>query len=92
MRDVSAIMTGGAGGLGAATVRRLVGAGMRVVVFDRDATRGAQLAEAMGEAARAVDGDVDDDDDVAAAIEAAARFGPLSVLVNVAGGVARGGS
>ena len=80
MRDVSAIMTGGAGGLGAATVRRLVGAGMRVVVFDRDATRGAQLAEAMGEAARAVDGDVDDDDDVAAAIEAAARFGPLSVL------------
>jgi len=35
----SAIVTGGAGGLGAAIVRRLVEAGVRVAIFDRDAER-----------------------------------------------------
>jgi NAD(P)-dependent dehydrogenase (short-subunit alcohol dehydrogenase family) len=34
----SALVTGGAGGLGAATVRRLVGLGVGVAIFDRDAT------------------------------------------------------
>ena len=41
----SAIVTGGAGGLGAAAVRRLVDIGVRVAVFDLDADRAAELAE-----------------------------------------------
>ena len=87
----SAIVTGGAGGLGSATVRRLVDVGMRVVVFDRDGDRAGQLAKELGPAAVAVGGDVTDDDDVSAAIETAFGLAPLSLLVNVAGGGVGGG-
>lgn len=82
----SAIVTGGAGGLGAATVRRLVELGVGVAVFDRDAERADALAGELGELAVGVGGDVNDDHDVAAAIAAAGRVGTLSILVNVAGG------
>lgn len=87
----SAIVTGGAGGLGKVTVRLLVEAGMGVVVFDRDGERGAALAAELGDGAVDVAGDVNDDDDVAAAIDATGALGPLSLLVNVAGGALRGG-
>ncbi|MCU1452066.1 MAG: hypothetical protein JWN46_212 [Acidimicrobiales bacterium] len=87
----SAIVTGGAGGLGEATVRRLVDLGMRVVVFDRDAGRAEALAKEIGDDAAAIGGDVLDDEDVAAAIAAAGSLGPLTVLVNVAGGGVGGG-
>lgn len=82
----SAIVTGGAGGLGSATARRLVALEMGVVVFDRDAERAEALAGELGPAARAVGGDVVDDAAVAAAVEAAVALGPLGAVVNVAGG------
>ena len=82
----SAIVTGGAGGLGAATVRRLIDLGAGVAIFDRDLDRGQALATELGDGAVAVGGDVNDDNDVQAAIEAAASVGTLSVVVNVAGG------
>jgi NAD(P)-dependent dehydrogenase (short-subunit alcohol dehydrogenase family) len=91
LEGASAIVTGGAGGLGAATVRHLVGTGLRVVVFDRDADRAGELADELGGAAVGVAGDVLDDGDVAAAIEAAQGLGALGVLVNVAGGGVGGG-
>jgi NAD(P)-dependent dehydrogenase (short-subunit alcohol dehydrogenase family) len=87
----SALVTGGAGGLGGATVRRLVDVGMGVAIFDRDADRTAALAKELGDAAVAVGGDVNADDDVAAAIDAARSLGRLSVVVNVAGGGVGGG-
>ncbi|MCU1352824.1 MAG: hypothetical protein JWM05_2033 [Acidimicrobiales bacterium] len=87
----SAVVTGGAGGLGAATVRRLVDLGMRVVVFDRDADRAAELAKELGDATLAVGGDVLSDEDVATAVASASSLGPLAVLVNVAGGGVGGG-
>ncbi len=87
----AAIVTGGAGGLGAATVRRLVEQGMGVAVFDRDLDRGRALATELGPAVVAVGGDVTDDDDVAGAIGAAQALGPLSLVVNVAGGGVGGG-
>jgi NAD(P)-dependent dehydrogenase (short-subunit alcohol dehydrogenase family) len=88
----SALVTGGAGGLGAATVRRLVGLGVGVAIFDRDADRAAELAKELGDPAVAVGGDVnDDDDDVAAAIDAARSVGTFSLVVNVAGGGVGGG-
>ncbi|MCU1375322.1 MAG: short-chain dehydrogenase/reductase [Actinomycetia bacterium] len=87
----SAIVTGGAGGLGAATVRRLVEAGMGVAVFDRAADAATALAGELGASAAAVGGDVNDDGDVQGAIEAAQGLGTLSLVVNVAGGGVGGG-
>lgn len=82
----SAIVTGGAGGLGSATVRRLVELGVGVAIFDRNAGGSAALAEELGETAVGVSGDVNDDDDVRGAIAAAETVGTLSIVVNVAGG------
>lgn len=87
----SAIVTGGAGGLGGATVRHLAGQGLGVAIFDRDADRAAELAKELGDGAVAVSGDVNDDDAVGAAIEAAGSVGTLSLVVNVAGGATGGG-
>jgi NAD(P)-dependent dehydrogenase (short-subunit alcohol dehydrogenase family) len=91
LEERSAIVTGGAGGLGSATVRRLVEVGMRVVVFDRDGDRAGELAKELGDGVAGVGGDVNDDDDVGAAIDTAVSLGPLSLLVNVAGGATGGG-
>jgi NAD(P)-dependent dehydrogenase (short-subunit alcohol dehydrogenase family) len=91
LRGRSALVTGGAGGLGAATVRRLAEIGAGVVVFDRDAERAKALAAELGNRAVAVCGDVTDDADVSAAIEAARSLGTFSLLVNVAGGGVGGG-
>jgi NAD(P)-dependent dehydrogenase (short-subunit alcohol dehydrogenase family) len=87
----SAIVTGGAGGLGAATVRQLVGLGVGVAVFDRFLDGAKALADELGDRATPVGGDVNDDDAVAAAIEAAQGLGTLSIVVNVAGGGVGGG-
>ena len=81
----SAVVTGGAGGLGSATVRRLSDLGMQVVVFDRALESGQALVAELG-AGAAVGGDVNDDADVGAALDAAVALAPLGVLVNVAGG------
>jgi NAD(P)-dependent dehydrogenase (short-subunit alcohol dehydrogenase family) len=81
----SAVVTGGAGGLGAATVRRLTTLGMQVVVFDRALDAGKELVKELGRG-DAVGGDINDDGDVQAAIDAASALAPLAVVVNVAGG------
>lgn len=85
----SALVTGGAGGLGGATVRHLIGLGMFVAIFDQNASGGAALADELGDRAVAIAGDVTEDGDVSAAVDAARDGGPLSVLVNVAGGGVR---
>lgn len=87
----SAIVTGGAGGLGSAVVRQLSAAGLGVVVFDRDGERAEQLAKELGDQVSGAGGDVLDDADVFGAIDRASTLGPLSVLVNVAGGGVGGG-
>ena len=91
LKGRSALVTGGAGGLGAATVRHLVELGMGVAIFDRDGKRAAALAAELGSDARGVEGDVTDDDDVAAAVEAARSLGAFSLVANVAGGATGGG-
>jgi 3-hydroxyacyl-CoA dehydrogenase / 3-hydroxy-2-methylbutyryl-CoA dehydrogenase len=87
----SALVTGGAGGLGGATVRRLVELGVGVAIFDRDGDRATALAKELGDGAVAAAGDVTDDAAVTAAVEAARSLGPLSLVVNVAGGATGGG-
>jgi len=82
-KGIVAIVTGGASGLGAATARRLAGAGARVFLVDRDEERGGRLAgELGGEFAQA---DVSDGAALAAAVDRAAALGPLRVAVACAG-------
>jgi NAD(P)-dependent dehydrogenase (short-subunit alcohol dehydrogenase family) len=85
----SALVTGGAGGLGAATVQHLVNLGMSVAIFDRNLEGATALAAEIGEAASAVGGDINDDDDVTSAIDVARSMGTLALLVNIAGGGVR---
>src|SRR5438552_8557147 len=82
---VAAVVTGGASGLGEATVRRLVGAGAKVVILDRDTTKGEALAKELGAAVDYAPTDVTNPDDVVAAVDLAASFGPLRIAVNCAG-------
>ncbi len=90
-RTRSVIVTGGAGGLGAATVRHLVDTGRRVVVFDRSTRRANALVDELGTETTAVAGDACEPADVEAVIAAARALGRLSGLVNVAGGGVGGG-
>ena len=83
---VSAIVTGGAGGLGEATVRRLADAGTAVVIADLNDERGAELAADLGDRVRYVRTDVLDDDSVQGAIAAAQELAPLGIVVNAHGG------
>ncbi|WP_304177775.1 SDR family oxidoreductase [Phenylobacterium aquaticum] len=81
-----ALITGGASGIGAASARRFVEAGARVVLGDLQADKGQALATALGEAALFVKLDVTSEADWTAAITAAhARFGALTTVVNSAG-------
>jgi NAD(P)-dependent dehydrogenase (short-subunit alcohol dehydrogenase family) len=80
-----AVVSGGASGLGEATVRRLVEAGARVTIADRDVDRGAALAKELGHGARFMGADVTREEDVAAAVAIAADVGPLRVAVSCAG-------
>jgi NAD(P)-dependent dehydrogenase (short-subunit alcohol dehydrogenase family) len=81
--QASAIVTGGASGLGAATAKLLASHGTRVVVLDLQEDRGAKIAaEIDGVHVKA---DVADEAQVAAAVAAASELAPLRVLVNAAG-------
>ncbi|HEX6123483.1 MAG TPA: 3-hydroxyacyl-CoA dehydrogenase [Ktedonobacterales bacterium] len=81
-----AVVTGGASGLGAATVRRLAAAGAKVVLADLNPEAGEALARELGEAARFINTDVTSEEAMRAAIAAAVReLGGLSILVNCAG-------
>jgi NAD(P)-dependent dehydrogenase (short-subunit alcohol dehydrogenase family) len=86
LRGGSALVVGGAGGFGAATVRRLSAAGMNVVIADLAEEMGAALAGDLGGAAEFVRTDVTSEESVRAAIATAAGKGPLRVTVIVHGG------
>jgi NAD(P)-dependent dehydrogenase (short-subunit alcohol dehydrogenase family) len=79
----SAVVTGGASGLGAATAGLLAQRGARVVVLDMSRDKGEAVAQAIGGVF--VPADVTKTDEVIAAVEAAKGLGPLRVLVNSAG-------
>jgi NAD(P)-dependent dehydrogenase (short-subunit alcohol dehydrogenase family) len=85
LEGASAVVTGGASGLGEATTRRLVGGGAKVVILDRDQAKGEALAKELGEGAAYAPADVTSTDDVAAAIAHAGELAPLRVAVNCAG-------
>lgn len=84
--EVVALVTGGASGLGAATVQELAARGAKVIIADLDAVKGESLAAANPERVVFVPVDVTNEADVRLAIkEAVDRFGRISVAVNCAG-------
>lgn len=81
-----ALVTGGASGLGAATIRRLAAGGARVVIVDRDEAKGEALAAELGaDRARFAKADVTDAAQLEAAVARAAELGALRIAVSCAG-------
>ena len=80
----SALVTGGASGLGAGVARHLIALGARVTIVDVNHEAGAALAEELGAQAQFVAADVADAEQMRSAVEAAA-VGDLRILVCCAG-------
>jgi len=83
--NCSALISGGAGGLGGATARRLAELGMGVVILEPDQERAETYAKEIGGRAVGLGGDHNDDAAVAKAIAAAQDLGIFCVNVNAAG-------
>ena len=82
IKDSVAVVTGGASGLGLATVKRLLDAGGSVVVID---LKGEEVVAELGDRAKFVAANVTDEDAVAKALDVAESMGPLRINVNCAG-------
>ena len=83
---LSAVVTGGASGLGAATVRRLHAQGARILIADRNVEVGQALAAELGNNAAFAQVDVTDEASMSAAFDrAVSEHGGLHILVNCAG-------
>jgi NAD(P)-dependent dehydrogenase (short-subunit alcohol dehydrogenase family) len=83
LNDTTALVTGGASGMGEAVARRLAEARAIVVVLDRDAANGEKVAAELG--GRFVQADVTNQDDVSAAVAAATALAPLRTCIHCAG-------
>jgi len=83
MKGYSAVVTGGASGIGAACARQLAAKGAIVVIADLNAEKGEALAKEIGGAFVTVD--VTNTEQIQRAVETAAELGELRALVNSAG-------
>lgn len=79
------LVTGAGSGLGEATARKLYADGASVVLLDLPSSKGAEVAESLGERAQFVAADVTDEEQVKAAVDAAVAMGTLRIVVNCAG-------
>lgn len=86
MIDVVALVTGGASGLGEATVRNIVAKGGSAIIADLQDERAEQLTEELGEQVAFVKTDVTSEEYAQKAVdETVAKFGKINALVNCAG-------
>jgi NAD(P)-dependent dehydrogenase (short-subunit alcohol dehydrogenase family) len=85
IEECSAIVTGGASGLGFATARTLADAGASVVIVDLPSSAGQDAAEELGGRALFVPADVTNEEQVRAAVGEASDLAPLRIVVNCAG-------
>ncbi|MCF6216679.1 MAG: 3-hydroxyacyl-CoA dehydrogenase [Emcibacter sp.] len=84
IQGLSAIVTGGASGLGEATARRLAKAGAKVTIFDMNSESGTQVAADIK--GRFENVDVTSEENVMSALEtSAAAHGEARILINCAG-------
>jgi NAD(P)-dependent dehydrogenase (short-subunit alcohol dehydrogenase family) len=82
----SVLITGGAGGFGGATARRLAKLGAKVVIADVADERGATLAAELGNDATYVRTDIMSEDSIVNAVRTATKLGPLRAAVIAHGG------
>ena len=92
LHNASALVTGGAGGFGMATVRRLAERGAKVVIADVNAERGEALAKELANGSVYVHTDITDEASIANAVQTAVGLGPLRAAVVVHGGPPAPGS
>ncbi|MDA8125935.1 MAG: 3-hydroxyacyl-CoA dehydrogenase [Deltaproteobacteria bacterium] len=86
IKDVNAVITGGASGLGEATTRSLVSMGAKVAIFDIAVERGEKLAAELGRNCLYANADVTNDEASRAGIaRTMAAFGKINLAVNCAG-------
>lgn len=85
LQDTVALVTGGASGLGLATVERVISAGGRAIIVDLPGSDGKAVAERLGERAVFTPADVTSEDDISAALDAAQALGGVRLAVNCAG-------
>lgn len=81
-----AIVTGGASGLGEASVRNIVAKGGKAVIFDQSVEKGAGLQTELGDAVLFLKADVTKEEEIQAAVDKAAEFlGEINTVINCAG-------
>lgn len=86
VKDCIAVVTGGASGLGEATVRNLASGGARVTIFDIEVDRGEALAKELGDNVVFANTDITSEESTQAGIKKAVdAFGGINVAVNCAG-------
>lgn len=81
----AAVVTGGASGLGEATVRALVERGAHVVIVDMNEEKGEALSAALGDQVIFAKADVTSEAEVSAAVQAATQLAPLRAAISCAG-------
>lgn len=85
-KGCTAVVTGGASGLGEAVVRSVIAAGGRAAIFDLDAVKGGALADELGDAVIFLEADITGEESVQSGLDAVAGpFGEINVVVNCAG-------
>jgi NAD(P)-dependent dehydrogenase (short-subunit alcohol dehydrogenase family) len=85
IKGAVALISGGASGLGEATVRTLVEAGAKAVIADMNVEKGEALASELGASVAFVKTDVSDADQVQAAVDKAVSMGTLRATISCAG-------
>ncbi|MGW5518239.1 3-hydroxyacyl-CoA dehydrogenase [Nocardia africana] len=85
LENAVAVVTGGASGLGLATVKELHGQGAKVVIIDLPSSNGEAIAKELGDGVVFAATDVTNEEQVSAALDAAAQLGTLRIAVNCAG-------
>jgi NAD(P)-dependent dehydrogenase (short-subunit alcohol dehydrogenase family) len=88
IEGMSAVVTGGASGLGLATVEKLLSQGAKVVIADLPTSEGAAVADRLGSSVRFVPADVTSEQQMLEVFAAASELAPLRATVHCAG---RGG-
>lgn len=86
LKDKVAVITGGASGLGRATVRRFVANGGKAAIFDMNEEKGQALAEELGDNVKFYNVNVTSEESVQAAVDATMEaFGAIHICCNFAG-------
>jgi NAD(P)-dependent dehydrogenase (short-subunit alcohol dehydrogenase family) len=89
IEGISAVVTGGASGLGLATTKRFLAAGAHVTILDLPSSAGEEVAAELGDKATFAAADVRDEAQVNAALDGAEAVGPVRAVLHCAG---RGGA